>query len=633
MTMRGIRLKYLLAPIFVLWLVGVGVAVIAATMPTAALMPTTAAHKDRPLQPTPALIVRKTTNGVYAPTPPGPTVSPNGSVSWTYVISNVGTVSVNIEAIYDSVEELIPFDYCYPENSTLLAPNTQIRCLLDDGVAVAGQYSSTVIVTGTSTQAPSVRVVVTAVSHYFGGVVANSPGITMTKYTNDSYAPQSPGPSLNAGAPVTWTYRVTNTGNVTLNGIVLTDDRQGAVTNCTPAGTNGLNPGTSALCTMTGTAQAGQYANTATVTGTTNVEGAQNVVASDISHYLGVASEAGLTKQVTPTSADAGEVVTYTLVVTGSAAQPVTLAVTDTLPADLQAEADSVVVTLGAATLDPGTNTLHWSYTTTAGWDDTATITYSARVTTQCPTTLTNQARIFIDGAEAGQAAATVTLKSTPECDVFLPVVAKPVEQLPSLVNGYLDATPEGLGWSQTIVTKQIQDTSGDLIYADGDPFEALSRPNYAWLGGARNQTNQLRQSLTAALPANYAATLQFCYRLESAETAVGNDYVEIRAGEKTTPDATDNRLRIDLYAGMVTPGQQWKRAAVALDALKGKTITIEFFSSLSGALNSNFLVDNVKLCVPAAVPGCNAPVCATEEFCSAATTATEAGALVVEKP
>ena len=565
----------------------------------------------------PGIALSKVTNDVAAPVAPGPYLPEGAPVVWSYHITNTSNVSLGSLALTDDRQGAIT--NCTPALADGLAPDASTICTAS-GVAQAGQYANTATVTGATALGTPRPVTATASSHYFGV----RPGIALSKYTNGELALTPPGPYLAVGAGVTWSYRITNTSNAPLGSLTLSDDQQGAITSCTPPLADGLAPEASAICTASDVVQAGQYANTATVTGATTLGTPQNVQATAVSHYFGVSSDAAVSKQVAPASADAGEVVTYTLVVTGpAAAQPVTLAITDTLPAALQGEADSVVATLGTATLDPATNTLHWSYTTTVGRADTATITYRARLTTQCTTALTNRARLFVAGVEAGQAAATLTLRSALKCDLYLPAVLKPapIEQLPALVNGAFDASPESTGWMQL-----VNNAAGDLIYADGAPFAALSRPNYAWLGGARNQTNQLRQSLAAALPANYAATLQFCYRLESAETATGNDYVEIRAGEKTAPDAADSRQRIDLYTGMVTPGTQWRRAAVSLDALKGKAITIEFFSSLNGALNSNFLVDNVKLCVPAAVPGSNAPVCATEVFCVATTMMTNEG-------
>ena len=81
------------------------------------------------------------------------------------------------------------------------------------------------------------------------------------------------------GDPIIWTYVVTNTGNVNLTNVTVTDD-QGVVVTC-PQAT--LDVGESMTCTGNGTAAAGQYANNSTVVGTPPV-GAQ-VTDEDPSHY------------------------------------------------------------------------------------------------------------------------------------------------------------------------------------------------------------------------------------------------------------------------------------------------------------------------------------------------------------
>jgi PKD repeat protein len=97
-------------------------------------------------------------------------------------------------------------------------------------------------------------------------------------YTADS----PPGPSAAVGAAVQWRYTVTNTGNVGLTDVTVTDDQGVVVT--APKST--LAVGESMNATASGTAVAGQYANNGTATGT---YGTQHVSATDPSHYLGIA--------------------------------------------------------------------------------------------------------------------------------------------------------------------------------------------------------------------------------------------------------------------------------------------------------------------------------------------------------
>lgn len=80
---------------------------------------------------------------------------------------------------------------------------------------------------------------------------------------------------------VTWTYVVTNTGDVPLTNVTVTDN-QGVAVTC-PKDT--LAVGESMLCTASGTAVVGQYANMGTTCG--EYEGT-TVCDEDPSHYFNV---------------------------------------------------------------------------------------------------------------------------------------------------------------------------------------------------------------------------------------------------------------------------------------------------------------------------------------------------------
>lgn len=105
--------------------------------------------------------------------------------------------------------------------------------------------------------------------------------ISIEKSTNGQDADTPPGPTIPVGAPVVWTYVVTNTGADQLTGITVTDD-QGVTVTC-PA--TALAAGESMTCTGNGVAGAGQYANVGTATGTPPSGPA--VSHTDPSHYFG----------------------------------------------------------------------------------------------------------------------------------------------------------------------------------------------------------------------------------------------------------------------------------------------------------------------------------------------------------
>ena len=110
-------------------------------------------------------------------------------------------------------------------------------------------------------------------SHYFG----STPAIAIEKATNGVDADTPTGPTVVIGSTVTWTYEVTNPGNVPVANIVVTDDNGTPVPgdDITPTfvsgDTNGdglLDVGETWTYTATGVAIAGQYTNNAVVDGT-----------------------------------------------------------------------------------------------------------------------------------------------------------------------------------------------------------------------------------------------------------------------------------------------------------------------------------------------------------------------------
>src|SRR6185503_3008592 len=117
------------------------------------------------------------------------------------------------------------------------------------------------------------------------GEMAAVPAVAIDKKTNGTDNDTGTGPNVAVGSTVTWTYVVTNTGNVALSSLAVNDDKAGAVT-C-PATT--LAVGASLSCTKTGKAIAGQYTNVGTVTakGPTGTV----VTAQDVDHYFGLNRE------------------------------------------------------------------------------------------------------------------------------------------------------------------------------------------------------------------------------------------------------------------------------------------------------------------------------------------------------
>ena len=219
----------------------------------------------------------------------------------------------------------------------------------------------------------------------------------MVKFTNGDDADTTPGPSIAVGDVVTWTYVIENTGNATLTDVTLTDDQLTALNPLTDSVT--LLAGEVITVTATGTATAGQYTNTATITGTPPV-GAP-VTDTNPSHYYGISPDITVVKYTNGDDADTmpgpsiavGDVVTWTYVIenTGNAT------LTDVTLTDDQLTALNPLTT--SVTLVPGEIiTVTATGTAVAGqYTNTATATGTPPVGD--PVTDTNPSHYFGLGA------------------------------------------------------------------------------------------------------------------------------------------------------------------------------------------------------------------------------------------
>lgn len=215
----------------------------------------------------PSIEIEKATNDQDADSPKGPMIVVGQKVTWTYLITNTGNTLLKDIRVTDDVIGLIG------EDITLdVGQSTTITI---KGTAQAGQYANVATVEGSG---GGETVTDSDPSHYFGA----NPDIDLEKSTNGNDADTAPGIYLKIGDDITWEYVVTNTGNVPLSDIVVTDSEEGKV--CT---IESLGVGESATCTVTGTVEEeGQYTNEAEACGID--EGTQTEVCdTDPSNYYG----------------------------------------------------------------------------------------------------------------------------------------------------------------------------------------------------------------------------------------------------------------------------------------------------------------------------------------------------------
>jgi hypothetical protein len=280
-----------------------------------------------------------------ANTAPGVIVAAGSHVTWTYLLTNPGNAPLHIVSVVDNAGT--PNTTSDDFGAQYVSGDSNSNGLLDPGetwlyratgTAATGQYTSTATVTATDSLLGQ-TVTATDPANLFGAVVS----VQVKKAVNalkplsptgieDSNA--APGKDLMLGTGVTWTYLLTNTGNIAVSVTSLVDNN-GTTTvtsdDFKPAYVSGdsnnnglLDPGETWLYTSTGamyvsSGQAipaptvtatGQYVNTATlsvaVPGTT-VTG----TSSDPAYDYGIRNGEGLPASFWQTNANSHSAVAW----------------------------------------------------------------------------------------------------------------------------------------------------------------------------------------------------------------------------------------------------------------------------------------------------------------------------------
>lgn len=242
------------------------------------------------------------------------------AISWEYTVTNAGNVALSGVAVTDTDGSVTPVAVLGVDgqagsgDSTHNVGDVNNNGLLDlgeawiytaTGVAGTDNYTNTGSASGSFTDDAGHTGTDTATddSSYFGA----DPHITLDKKTNGV----DHGLNIFQGQPVTWTYDVTNDGNVALTNVVVKDDNgtPGNTAddfNATAITSGGFNTGDSNKNGVldigetwhyqaTGTAQLGNYVNNATATTDAYTDTAGHTrtpSATDSSDYEGFSNKA-----------------------------------------------------------------------------------------------------------------------------------------------------------------------------------------------------------------------------------------------------------------------------------------------------------------------------------------------------
>jgi len=210
----------------------------------------------------PAIAIVKRTNGSD-----GLSILVGNQITWRYYVTNTGNVTLSKIAVSDDQGVSVSCP------KTTLGVSESMTCTAT-GTAAAGQYNNIGTVNASDPQGDPATD--NDPSSYFGA----NPQIAIDKVTNGA-----DDLDIIAGTPITWTYTVTNVGNVTLSNIAVSDN-QGVSVSC-PKTT--LAVGESMTCTATGVAVGGPHSNIGTASGsyTDDEAHSRTDTATDPSNYTG----------------------------------------------------------------------------------------------------------------------------------------------------------------------------------------------------------------------------------------------------------------------------------------------------------------------------------------------------------
>jgi uncharacterized repeat protein (TIGR01451 family) len=297
--------------------------------------------------------------------------APDTPVTYSYLVTNTGNVTLTSITVTDPL----------PGLSTVVCPNASLLpggseiCTATYSTTQADLDAGNVTNTGTAHGTPPRGPPVTAVSTVIVPAV-QTPGINLVK-TSDAQS------FSGAGTTITYSYKVTNTGNVTLNPVVVTDPMAGLSTiDCpdTSLAPAAVQTCTASYVTLQSDVDNGNITNTGTATGTpptgSDVTSASTEVINAVQQpAIGLKKTANVLNFSAP-----GTVITYSYAVTNVGNTTLTsIVVTDPMPG-LSA------ITCPDTTLAPGASTICTAtYTTTQADVDRGSIHNTGTVTASGP--------------------------------------------------------------------------------------------------------------------------------------------------------------------------------------------------------------------------------------------------------
>ncbi|MDR0960374.1 MAG: DUF11 domain-containing protein [Propionibacteriaceae bacterium] len=360
--------------------------------PTGTMVTSDPATHDEPTNTTSALTVDKQAKL-------NDTIVVNGAadvgetIRYTMTAKNTGTTTMRLITANDDMLTTAGVTVTCP--TAPLLPGDTLTCAgtytVTQADIDAGAVNNAATVTGTG---PGGTTTVTSPPDETVTIVNNTPAMTLDKKAD--LADTDKDGKADAGEVINYTFTVTNTGTVTINGDVAISDTKlgsGAVT----CPTTTIAPGGKLTCTATYTVtqqdvDSGQVANTATATATSTAGDVppatgQTTTTTDTTSAIDLTKDAALNDADGDGKADVGETITYTITIKNTG----NVTVSAPKVTDAMLTAAGVNVTFPADPIAPGESaSATYTYTVTQPDVDAGKITNAATAFAVTPPTVDN---------------------------------------------------------------------------------------------------------------------------------------------------------------------------------------------------------------------------------------------------
>ena len=293
-------------------------------------------------------------------------------LTYTFKVTNAGNVNIGNLSINDKLSGVSAIKMTYPTGDGILAPGatatgTATYSLTDSDIARQGvtntaQASGTDKATGNAVKSNESSVTTS---------VVQSAGLSIAKTVNKA---SLTGDAAKAGTGLTYTFKISNNGNVAIDGISIRDDMAGLsnISMIWPGASGSLGAGQSATGTATyrvkqSDVDAGTVSNTARAMGTNHATGASvssnestATTTIDRTIRLGVSKTANPTR-IPAAEAIPGKTISYAIAVKNNGNTTVDISAADSMP-------EIGTVSMSKSRLAPGeTATATVSHAVTSG--------------------------------------------------------------------------------------------------------------------------------------------------------------------------------------------------------------------------------------------------------------------------